>query len=157
MAIGAFTEFESEVTAAAAVARTAGIANRRLILQKELHKRMTAFNNQQEGYILWLDYTKLPPGVSMTSYLSHRPPLLPRIPSKYRTTEESPAFPYAETLTSRLCRKRDDRAASLVNAAADIANVAAMMLAYSKIQGNSLHDTNDKRSIRTITGGFHVC
>lgn len=157
MATGAFAESESEATAAAAVAlRAAGMANRRLILQKELHKRMTAFNNQQEGYILWLDYTKLPPGVSMTSYLSHRPPLLPPIPSKYRTIEESPAFPYAESLTSRSRRKKDDRAASLKHAVADIANVAVTMLAYSKVQGNSLRDTSDKRSIRSITGGFHV-
>lgn len=122
-------------------------------LQQDMQRRMLSFNNKQEGYILWLDYTKLPNGISIQDYLNHRPPLLPSIPPKYRTVEPH-EFPFERVRPAS--QKQTTRVMSLDSACADIVNVSKQMIEYGKTSGNRAGES-DLRPIRVITNNFQVC
>lgn len=117
---------------------------------KELQQAMLSLNSQNEGYMLWLDHSKLPLGITMSQYFADRPQILPWIPARYRGATAGGSD---EPL---LTAKQVARQSSLESAAADIASVAHTMVSGAERKVLNTSHPDDVRSIQEITEDFQV-
>lgn len=118
-------------------------------IAKDLQRAMLSLNFQNEGYMMWLDHSRLIGSMSMSEYFSNRPSMLPRIPAKYRTRNSGAL---GDTpMSAKQLEKMDKIEAE----AADIATVAQTMITWAD-SGRLASMVNDGRSIRESTADFQV-